>query len=316
VRFGLFGTGPWATRVHGPALAAHPRAELVGVWGRDQAKTGALAESLSTRPYREAGALLADVDAISVALPPDVQAPIALRAARAGRHLLLEKPVALETGQAEAILTEVSARRLASVVFFTMRFQPQVEAFLRAHAQVPWFAARAVRYGSIFRPGSPARGSHWRRRHGGLWDVGPHALSWLLPALGAVDRVAAMAGPHGLVSVLLCHRGGAVSTMSLTLDAPPAANVDEKLLYGPDGPVGVPSGTLTRGEAFGAAIDALQSQAAGETAGHPCDVRLGRDVVAVLAAADAARTAGTIAPVPVASCAVGPVTGPPADGSR
>lgn len=314
MRFGLFGTGAWAATVHGPSLLAHPGAELAGVWGRDPAKAAALAARLSARAYDDVAALIADVDAVAVALPPDVQAAIALQAARAGRHLLLEKPVALATGQADAILTEATSRRLASVVFFTMRFQPQVEAFLADRAQVPWLGARAVRYGSIFQPGDQVPESQWRREHGGLWDVGPHALSWLLPALGGVDRVAAMAGPHDITSVLLHHHGGAVSTMSLTVDAPPGAGTDEKLLYGPDGPVAVPHGALSVDAAFSAAIDALLRQAAGEITGHPCDIRLGRDVVAVLAAAEAARTAGTVVPVPAAPSVTSRVTAPPAGG--
>ena len=53
-------------------------------------------------------ALIADVDAVAIALPPDVQAPIALRAARAGRHLLLDKPVALVTGMAAEIAAAVA----------------------------------------------------------------------------------------------------------------------------------------------------------------------------------------------------------------
>ena len=41
MRFGVLGTGFWAQRVHAAALAEHPRAELVGIWGRDVAKARA-----------------------------------------------------------------------------------------------------------------------------------------------------------------------------------------------------------------------------------------------------------------------------------
>ena len=43
MRFGLFGTGPWAHLAHAPGLAAHGDVEFAGVWGRDEAKAAALA---------------------------------------------------------------------------------------------------------------------------------------------------------------------------------------------------------------------------------------------------------------------------------
>jgi hypothetical protein len=97
MRFGLFGTGPWAHLAHAPALAAHPDVEFVGVWGRNPARRRRWPASTARKPYAEIDELIADVDAIAIALPPDVQAPIALRAARAGKHLLLDKPVAFTT---------------------------------------------------------------------------------------------------------------------------------------------------------------------------------------------------------------------------
>src|SRR4051812_25524121 len=103
MRFGLLGTGPWAHLAHAPGLAGHDGVDLVGVWGRDAAKAADLAGRYGAKAYPGVDALLADVDAIAVALPPDVQAPIALRAARAGKHLLLDKPVAFEPAAAAEI---------------------------------------------------------------------------------------------------------------------------------------------------------------------------------------------------------------------
>src|SRR4051794_21840716 len=122
MRFGLFGTGPWANLAHAPGLAAHDGVDLVGVWGRNQAKADDLASRYGAKAYPTVDALIAAVDAIAGAPPPDVQAPIALQAARAGRHLLLDKPVAFEPAVAEQIAAAVAERDLASVVFFTRRF--------------------------------------------------------------------------------------------------------------------------------------------------------------------------------------------------
>src|SRR4051794_10659427 len=103
MRFGVLGTGFWAREIHAASLAEHPEAELVGVWGRDLAKAKAAGAEFDVPGYGDLDALLADVDAVSFALPPDVQAPLALRAAEAGKHLLLEKPIAFDVPTADRL---------------------------------------------------------------------------------------------------------------------------------------------------------------------------------------------------------------------
>jgi predicted dehydrogenase len=290
MRFGLLGTGFWAAETQAAALAVHPDAEFVGVWGRDPAKAEALAQRYAVRAYPDVDALVADVDAVAVALPPDVQAPLAARAAEAGRHLLLDKPIALSTVDADRIVEAVDRRGLASVVFFTNRFYANVDAFLHQAVEAGgWHGARATLLASIFQPGSPYGASAWRREWGGLWDVGPHALSVILPVLGPVVEVAAMGAPHDTTHLLLRHAGGAVSGMALSLDVPANGTVFEFVLFGTDGAVTVPSGDITVVEAFGAAIGQLVRAAGEGTTAHPCDVRFARDVVAILEAAELAR---------------------------
>ncbi|MFD9246408.1 Gfo/Idh/MocA family protein, partial [Streptomyces sp. NPDC059556] len=91
-RIGLLGTGPWAGHTHAPALAGHPGIEFSGVWGRRPEAAGALAAASGTRAYDDVDALFEASDAVALALPPDVQAPLAVRAAHAGCHVLLDKP--------------------------------------------------------------------------------------------------------------------------------------------------------------------------------------------------------------------------------
>ncbi|GHC71154.1 oxidoreductase [Nocardiopsis terrae] len=301
LRFGLLGTGHWARETQGAALAAHPEAALTGVWGRDPAKAAALAARLGTRPYEDVDALIADVDAVAIALPPDVQGELALRAARAGRHLLLDKPVALATEAADAIVAETEARGLASVVFFTSRFSDTVNDFLAgAAADGGWHGVRATLFASIFQPGNPYGASPWRRAKGGLWDVGPHVLSVVLPVLGPVEEVTAVRGPRDSTHVLTRHRDGAVGSLSVTLDAAPEANTFAVDLYGEHGWRPVPAGDRSAVEAFGTAVDRLSDQVRGGP-GDPCDVRFGREVVAVLAAAEASAGTGRTVRVPEAA---------------
>ena len=292
MRFGLFGTGPWAHQAHAPALAAHPDVEFVGVWGRDPEKAAALAQEHGAKPYAEIDALIADVDAIAVALPPDVQADIALRAARAGKHLLLDKPIAFTSAAAAEIVAAATEREAAGVVFFTRRFMPEVQHFIeQLQAAGGWLEARIDHLGSIFQPGNPFGASAWRKQSGGLWDVGPHAVALILPVLGPVDRVTALAGDRDMTHVLLRHTGGAISTLTLSVDAPEALEREDAAFYGESGVADVPPVPWLPVEAFGRAVDSLIGAANGGPA-PALDLAFGAEVVAILAAAGESITTG------------------------
>ncbi|WP_026212549.1 Gfo/Idh/MocA family protein [Longispora albida] len=287
MRIGLLGTGHWAQKTQGPALAAHPEAELAGVWGRDPAKAEALAGQLGTAAYSDVDKLIAGCDALSFSLPPAVQGELALRAARAGKHLILDKPVALDPAVADAIAAEAADRGLATVVFFTNRFQPATAAFLSEAAARPgWTLARIQMLYPVLTPGSPYADSVWRQEHGGLWDLGPHALSLALPVLGPVEEIKAMTGAHRTSHLLLRHAGGAVSSLALSIDAPHP--VKEVAFYGESGKLALPDGrTEGSGTAFGVAISDLIANVRGGRTAHPCDVAFGAEVVRILSAAAA-----------------------------
>ena len=294
LRFGLFGTGPWATATQAPAIVAHPDAELVGVWGRDPAKAAALAGETGSQAYADVDALLADAEAVAIALPPDVQAELAARAADAGRHLLLDKPLALSVEAADRVVAAADEAGVASVVFFTARFDDKVTAALREIvATGGWEGSRVAHLSSIFQPGNPYGASPWRRTEGGLWDVGPHALSQVLPVLGPVAEVSAVEGPRATTNLLLRHTSGAVSTVTLTVDAPPAAVLRDITFFGEHGIASVPRGEGDVRALFVNAIDLLIAEIGG--AKHDVGVHFGRDVVAVLAAAERSRADGRIA---------------------
>ncbi|WP_411147850.1 Gfo/Idh/MocA family protein [Streptomyces sp. A30] len=293
MRIGLLGTGPWARMAHAPALGGHEGLDFAGVWGRRPEAAKELADLYGTRAYGDVDALFADVDAVAVALPPAVQAPLAVRAARAGCHLLLDKPLAATVEDGRAVVEAVEASGVASVVFFTARFQSEPETWIAEQAGAQgWFTGRAEWLGSVFTDGSPFADSPWRREKGALWDVGPHALSVLLPVLGDVRRVAAAAhGPRDTVHLVLDHAGGASSTLTLSLTAPPAAAGVTVELRGETGVTLLPESSEEVLTAFSRAADALLD-AARTGRPHPCDARFGLRVTEILAAAEGMLDAG------------------------
>lgn len=292
MRFGLIGTGYWAVTVHGAGLAAHPGAELVGVWGRDPAKTSTAAQQLGTTAFADFDELLGSVDAVAIAVPPDVQAGLAARAARAGRHLLLEKPLALDLPSGEDVVDAVKEGGVASVVFFTSRFRPGLVDWHHQLARGGWDAAVWVDVGSIFGPDSPYAGSPWRRAWGSLWDIGPHALASLTVGLGPVESVTASRGPRDLVAMTTSHATGATASILLALDAAPAAEDQRATFYGERGVLNRPDDPSSVDDAFRVAVDELLATVAEGRTDHPCDVRFAYDVVRVLVAA--ARAAGRV----------------------
>lgn len=289
MRFGLLGTGFWASKVHARALAEHDTAELAGVWGRDVAKAKAVGAEYDVPGVADLDELLAQVDAVAVALPPDVQAPLAERAAAAGKHLLLEKPIALDVAAADRVVAAVADAGVASVVFFTFRFQQQTSTWLTQAARTELAGGAGSWLSSI--AGSPFAASPWRQQHGALWDIGPHALSVLVPALGPVVEVQAGHGVRDTVHLVLTHASGKASTVTLSHTVAPMSAGIEFFVHGDAGRLVLLPETESPVQAFTTAIDELQ--AAALTGGtHPCDVGFGRDVVRVLETAARALGSG------------------------
>lgn len=289
MRVGLLGTGPWARAVHAPALAGHDSAELVGVWGRDIGRAKALGAEFEVPGFADVGELLDQVDAVALALPPDVQAPLAERAAAAGKHLLLEKPVALSTEAADRVVDAVRAAGVASVVFFTLRFQDATATWLTQAGRTQLAGGAGSWLSSI--AGTPYASSAWRQERGALWDVGPHALSVLVPALGPVVAVQAGVGLRDTVHLVLTHESGASSTVTVSLTVSRLSAGVEVFVHGDAGRLVLLPEAGKAVDAYALAVSELQ--AAALTGGaHPCDVVFGRDVVAVLETAERALGSG------------------------
>ncbi len=296
MRFGLVGTGYWARVAHAPALARTEDAELTAVWGRNPRAAADLAAEYGATAHQDVAAFLAEVDAVSFAVPPDVQVPIATQAARDGKHLLLEKPIALTEAAADGLVEAVEQSGVASVVFFTGRFQPDVRAWLaEVGARGGWQGGVSAWLGSAWQESNPFN-TPWRRDKGGLWDVGPHIVSLLWASLGPVTSVTADHGPADVTHLVLHHEDGATSTTTVTLSATEAAAVLEAWVWGESGRLAAPAGSLETVGALSIALSELLANARAGQTRHPCDVWFGRDVVRVLAEAqrqlDARRATG------------------------
>jgi predicted dehydrogenase len=285
LRFGLVGTGYWARTTHAPALASTEGIEFAAIWGRSPEAAGKLAAAHQVRPYEDLDAFLADVDAVAFAVPPDVQAPIATRAASLGKHLLLEKPIATTGEDADALTAAVDRAKVASLVFFTARFQPEIRDWLAgAGKQRGWKGGAAIWLGTALHESSPYN-TPWRHEKGGLWDIGPHVVALLWACLGPVHSVTADAGAADITHLVLHHENGATSTITATLSAPPPAAVAELFLWGEHGRSAAPMKTVNALPALRIALAELAANAASGQLSHPCDVHLGQAVGRILAAA-------------------------------
>ena len=286
VRCGLVGTGYWARITHAPALASTEGIEFAAVWGRSPGAARELAAAHGAAAYADLDEFLASVDAVVFAVPPDVQSQIAVRAARLGRHLLLEKPVAFTDDEADALVEAVETAGVASVVFFTSRFQSDVRDWLAdVTAASGWLGGRAIWPGTALEEGSPFN-TPWRRLKGGLWDLGPHVVSLFWASLGPVVSVTADRGLADITHLILHHASGVTSTATVTLSAPEAAGEFELALWGAPGWSIVPTETPEPVTALRVALTELAANVRSGRVDHPCDVRFGRDISRVLTAAE------------------------------
>ena len=273
LRVGLAGAGPWARNVHAPTLAAGPETSLAGVWSRTEESAAALAAVHGVPTFPSFDALLDACEAVAIAVPPAVQPELAVRAARAGKALMLEKPLAPDVAGAEQIAAAVAEAGVGSLMVLTYRFAPQVRSFLEEAASFDATGGRACFLSGAFLGGDYAR-SAWRKESGVLLDVGPHILDLVDAALGPTVGVRAHGDPHGWVGVLLEHESGAVSEVSISCVAAITPSRTEVELFGPSGSLAVDGRADSREYVF-ANLRADLATVARTGGPHPCDAQRG-----------------------------------------
>jgi predicted dehydrogenase len=248
---GLAGAGPWAAKAYAPMLAAGPETRLAGVWARRPEAARALAEAHGAEAAASFDALLERCDAVAFAVPPDVQVELGVRAARAGRHLMLDKPLALDLHGARRLAAAVDQAGVVTQVMLTQRFRPQTRAFLDSAREFGAIGARLAFLSSAFVRGPYA--TPWRREHGALHDLGPHALDLLDAALGPIGEIRGAGDPRGWVALTCEHEGGAVSELAMSGVMELPQSVFEIELYGPRGRLAFDAVAAARDEPWSAA---------------------------------------------------------------
>lgn len=234
VAVGLVGAGPWAAMLHAPMLAGGPETTLAGVWARRPEAARALADAHGSRAVGSLEELWDVCEAVAFAVPPNVQAELAAAAARAGKHVLLDKPVALTLGAAEELAAVVGETGVVSQMVLTNRYSPTGRAFLTATEEFEVVGARCASLSGALLDESPFA-TPWRRRHGALLDVGPHLFDLVEAAVGPVEELSGRGDPLRWVSLTCRHAGGEVSEISMSLTLPLVPTVFECSLYGPGG---------------------------------------------------------------------------------
>src|SRR5262245_57094442 len=118
VRFGLIGYGAWGSH-HARAIAKTPGAELAAVCARsEQTRAAARADHPGARVYGDYRDLLSgeSLDAVDVVLPTDLHHEVGRAVLESGRHLLLEKPMALSLAHCDELISLARAKGLVLAV--------------------------------------------------------------------------------------------------------------------------------------------------------------------------------------------------------
>ncbi|OXM74735.1 Gfo/Idh/MocA family oxidoreductase [Amycolatopsis thermalba] len=284
LRVGLVGAGPWARTVHAPGLADHPATRLSAVFTRRVEAGRELAEPYDAEVCTSLDELLGQVDAVAFAVPPATQAELAVEAVKAGKHVILEKPIAADVAGAERLADAVSGAGVVSLVMLTLRYATATRDWLAGLAAAGSWSGGGVRWLSGGLLGGPYSASPWRQEDGGtLADVGPHAVDLLDAALGPIERVrSAHRGPHDLWHIVFQHEGGALSSATLSLRLPLRPTVVEFAVYGEHGYRTLGRKEGGAGQSYTAMLDDFAALIDTGTTSHPCDVHRGLHIQRLL----------------------------------
>jgi 1,5-anhydro-D-fructose reductase (1,5-anhydro-D-mannitol-forming) len=129
IRYGIIGYGRFAERAIAPAIRASRNSELVAIQKRSLEAAREKATQLRVPlAFDSVDALVAhpDVDAVFIVSANSAHAEETIKAAQAGKHVIVEKPIAAKTRDAERMITECDARHVKLMVGHMVRLSPLV----------------------------------------------------------------------------------------------------------------------------------------------------------------------------------------------
>src|SRR5713101_6676581 len=195
VRVGILGAGG-ISDTHARAARAIDGVEVVAVHGANRDKSGALARAAGAVAYDNLEAFLAHpMDIVAIGSPSGVHAEQALAAVHRGLHVLVEKPLDINTARIDAVIAAADRAGVKVGVFFQDRLTPDLVAMKAAidggRLGTPVFASGRVKW---YRPPEYYGDSRWRgtwRLDGGgvLMNQAIHTIDALLWMCGPVARV-------------------------------------------------------------------------------------------------------------------------------
>lgn len=237
VGWGILGAGRISTAAVGPALAASSRCRVAAIGARQVSRAALLAAALdgpdaerTARAYGSYEQVIADpdVEVVYIALPNDAHIPWALEALRAGKHVLCEKPLGLDSLQVKAAFdaAESSGRLLVEASW--NRWHPRTREAERLVAEGAIGSVISVDAGFVF-GGIPAGDYRMQPERGGgaLYDVGCYVLSavgWAAgwgPVSGAEPDVRLHATGVDLSTTGRFRAGDVAASVRAGIDEPP-----------------------------------------------------------------------------------------------
>ncbi|MGZ8596010.1 MAG: Gfo/Idh/MocA family protein [Actinomycetota bacterium] len=246
LRWGIVSTADIGMRKVIPGIRAAARCEVVAIASRDLARAEAAASELAIgRAHGSYEDLLADpdVDAVYIPLPNHLHAEWTIAAARAGKHVLCEKPLAMTAADAERMIEACQAEGVHLMEAFMYRLHPTWEAVRELVASGRIGELRAVQSWFSYFNDDPANIRNIPEAGGGaLYDIGCYSVSLSrmlfgrepVRIQGSVTRDPDM-GIDVLTSGILDFPGG-VATFTCSIRAEPDQRV---YVYGTRGWISV-----------------------------------------------------------------------------
>jgi predicted dehydrogenase len=226
IRLGVVGTGAISQIVHVPIFAEREDVALVALADRDPHKAETLSRRFEVPLVLDAQELIEadDVDAVVLCTPNALHEAQAVAALEAGKHVLVERPLALTAEGARRVIEAADKAERVLMVGMPHRFRPEVVALRDFVAGAELGEVHAA-HGSWMTRASPAMRSKWRQDPavaggGALMDLGIAALDLCLWVIGYPDmkRVSCVLGAEeGLVETAATLMAETVDGAVLTL---------------------------------------------------------------------------------------------------